>query len=481
MNNIIEEKRQHILQDSATATSQRELLDILENLLPTIDQLVFKEPLHGDIDFSVLAECGFNNIISVVFEPGDVTTIRNLPKQITRLHIANNLLTHLEDLPESLIDLNVANNGIKQLDLSALPNLTTANVANNELVSILLPPSIETLHCENNRLIELDLKGMDSLKTLNCNGNPLLSITNFQDTIQQFTMENNPAVEIKRTMQKDENDDIKTNVEVKQAIKHYFELKSQYEQTRKDKRTMLYEKEKAKGTSVKKRRELLQTIQIPCVYCGRSVNTLFTCKNRIYKAVCGDDKNPCAFHIEIYAGEYTNIHSMVNIFKNVTIENEREMIIKTKMDSLLNYQNETKSVKIFKRNLEEYNEISDYFNTIMLDYEELYFNKETDANIKRKMTRLFELQEKMRKMLSEYKKTNTEISSKSLTDIMLFYIQELLPEYKNLQELKYPFKEIEVTGTNDNPVFVLVQKSLEFNRMDYFYGKREPEIMAYVV
>ena len=479
MNNIIEEKRQHILQNSATATSQRELLDVLDNLLPTIDQLVFKEPLHGDIDFSVLSECGFTNITSIVFESGDVTSIRNLPNQVTRLHIDNNLLTHLEDLPESLADLHAVNNGLQQLDLSKLANLKSVNVANNQLVALLLPTNIETLSCENNRLVELDLNGMNSLKTLNCNGNPLLSINNLQDTIQEFNMENNPALEIRRQMNKDDNNaGIKTNVEVKQAIRHFFELKSQYEENRKDKQTAFYEKEKLKGTSAKKRRELLQGMKMPCVYCDRAVNTLFSCKNRVYKAVCGDDKNPCAFHIEIEAGKYTDVISMVNILKIVNIENERETIIKTKMDTLLNYQNETNAVKQFKHNLEEYNEINDYFKTILLDYEELYFNKETDAKIKRKMTRVFELQEKMRKMLEDYKKTNTEVV---LADIMLFYMQELLPEYKNLQELKYPFKEIEIKGTEDQPIYVVVQKPMESRRMDYEFGEREPQVIVYNV
>jgi hypothetical protein len=111
-NNFIQDRRQLILQDTTTATSQRELLDVLENLLPTIDELVFREPLHGEIDFAVLKDCGFNNITSIVFESGDVTSVRNIPAQVTRLQISNNLLTHLEDLPESLTVLDAASNGL---------------------------------------------------------------------------------------------------------------------------------------------------------------------------------------------------------------------------------------------------------------------------------------------------------------------------------------------------------------------------------
>jgi hypothetical protein len=271
---------------------------------------------------------------------------------------------------------------------------------------------------------------------------------------------------------------VKSNVQVRQAIKHFFELKSRYEENRKEILTRAFEKNKKKT----QRRKQQEDIKIPCIYCDRPVNTIFTCKNRLYKAVCGDTVNPCIFRIEIYAGEYTDIHSTLNILKYVSIEEQRQDIIKIKMDTLLNYESEQDSVRIFKETMKEYNEILSYFNKIISDYEELYFNKELDEKIKHKMKKTFDLHENMRKMIEDYNKTNIEVASKhSLTDIMNFYIEELLPEYRNLQELKYPFKEIIATGSVDNLIYKVVQKSLEFNRMDYNYGEREPEVIAYTV
>jgi hypothetical protein len=480
--NIIEEKRQNILKDTSTATCQREILDVLDNLLPTVDNLVFKEPLNGDVDLAVMSECGFNNVTSLVFESGNITSIRNFPRQITRLDIANNLLAHLEDLPESLIDLNVAGNGLQQLDLSYLKNLRTVNVANNQLVAIVLSPTIETLFCENNKLAELNLDGMDVLKTLNCNGNPLLSITNFQDTIENFTMETNPALEIRRKMDGHEPQMQKTNVEFKQAIRNYFEMKTKYEEEKKEKKTRIYERERAKKTSKKQIREILESAKMPCIYCERVVNTVFTCKDRTYKAKCGDEKNPCNLNIEIYAGEYADVKDMLISFKN-SLQYEREEIMKIKMDSLLNYyQTEQTAVKIFKKEIEQYNETMDYFKTLEKHYENLYFNKERDDKIKSKMIKIFNSQESMRKMLEDYKKTSIEVGThkKTISDIMLFYMQELLPEYKNLDILKYPFKEIQVHGSIEKPIHVLVQNSVQLNDIDYLIGK-EPGVIAYTV
>lgn len=477
--NIIEQKRQSIMENSSTASGKRELLDVLENLLPTIDELVFKEPMHGDIDFSVLTECGFNNITSIVFETGDVTNIRNLPNHITRIDIVGNLLTHLEDLPESLVDLNVSDNGIKRLDISALKHLKSLNIANNELVELILTPSIETLHCQNNKLVELDLEGMDTLHTLNCNGNPLLSITHFQDTIQNFIMENNPAVEIRRSMGKDDDEyqQNKINVEAIVAIHKFFELKKEYEENLREKKRVVYEREKEKRKSVKEIREIVQNVKIPCLHCGQVVNNSFTISDRTYRVKCGNTTNPCNLNIEIYAGKYMDMKYMLNYFKK-TVEEERENIIKVKMNSLLNYTSEKSSVKEFKNIIEEYNEILGFLQNAENDYNELYFNQDTNEKIKQKKARIFELQERMRKMLDDYKEKK-HVDKNRMADIMLFYKDELLPEYNNLQELKYPFKDIETKGEPQKPTFIVIQKSIGFNRVDYNYSGKEANVVSY--
>jgi len=473
--NILEEKRQHILQESSTASSQRELLDTLDNLLPTIDQLVFKEPLHGDVDFSVLTDCGFHNITSIVFESGDVTNIRNLPKQITRLHIANNLLTHLEDLPESLVDLNAAGNGLQQLDLSSLKHLKSVKVSNNELVSLVLSPSIETLLCQNNQLQVLDLDNMDALKTLNCNGNPLLTITNFQDTIENFFMENNPALEIRRKMDDSANSEKKgerIHVDVKEALQRYFQMKNEYEMRAKEDRRRLYERINRKHAKHAKHAKHVVGEFVPkCVYCGRNVGSIFTFSQRTYKAICGDRQNPCNFHIEIFAGNYVDLNYLLNFYRSM-VEEQREDIMKIKMDSLLNYKNEQKSVKKFKKNMEEYNEISETFERFKRDYDDIFFNKEIEEKIKQKTNRIFERQEKMRKMLDNLKHGD-------IHDIMLFYKEELLPEYTQLQQLKYPWAEI--LKDDNETTHTLLQKKMNIYYLDYEFGEKNPIVNAYIV
>jgi DNA repair ATPase RecN len=152
------------------------------------------------------------------------------------------------------------------------------------------------------------------------------------------------------------------------------------------------------------------------------------------------------------------------------------------MNSLLNYQNEKTAVKEFKDNIEEYNEISDYLQLVIRDYEELYFNKDTDAKIKQKKDNIFELQERMRKMLEEYKIADSS-NRASIKDIMTFYKDELLPLYNNLQEMKYPFKDVKIVRKypemEEYPMYFIIQKPISFNKIDYSYGKKESQVIAY--
>jgi hypothetical protein len=320
---------------------------------------------------------------------------------------------------------------------------------------------------------------MDALKTLNCNGNPLLTITNFQDTIENFFMENNPALEIRRKMDDSANSEKKgegIRVDVKEALQRYFQMKNEYEMRAKEDRRRLYERIKNKNAKHAKyaknsTKDVLAEFVPKCVYCGRNVGSKFTCSQRIYKATCGDRQNPCNFHIEIFAGNYGDLNYFIDFYRSM-VEEEREDIMKIKMDSLLNYKNEKKAVKEFKKNMEEYNEISDTFQRFKRDYDDIFFNKEIEEKIKQKTNRIFERQEKMRKMLDNLKDGD-------IRDIMLFYKEELLPEYTQLQQLKYPWAEI--LKDDNETTYTLLQKKMNIYELDYEFGEKNPTTIAYIV
>jgi Leucine-rich repeat (LRR) protein len=229
MNSFIEERRQNILEEKNTA--QQDVLDFLENLHPAVTELVFKEPLNGSIDFTILRECNFTNITSIKFVPGNITSIINLPNSITELSCPNNLLVDLDDLTnsggKSLVVLDIPENGLKHLDFKSLNNLKYLNINKNNFVDLRdLPSSLEILLCNNNKLKELDLEGVENLKTLHCENNPMLVISHYHYTITDLKMDNNSNLEQNETTSSDR--EITQSIEVNDAIRHFFELKNEY-------------------------------------------------------------------------------------------------------------------------------------------------------------------------------------------------------------------------------------------------------------
>jgi Leucine-rich repeat (LRR) protein len=149
---FIEEQRKNIIAENNTA--QSDFLDLLDHLNPQVSDIIVREPLSGDLDFTVLKECNFTNITSLQFASGNLTSLKNIPDGITKIICQDNLLIDLVDLPASLVELNVSGNGLKHIDWSKEMNaIKEVNVSRNQFSTLSeLPASLETLKCENNIL-----------------------------------------------------------------------------------------------------------------------------------------------------------------------------------------------------------------------------------------------------------------------------------------------------------------------------------------
>ena len=327
---MIDEQRENIIEeDSIHRTGQKDLLDFLENLLPTTDELILKSPLSGEIDFAILKDCHFDNVTAITLLPGEVTHVANIPSTILRLNLSGNKLKHLVDLPSKLIELNISKNGIEKLDLTNCKDLRILEASENELIDLKLPANIQQVYINSNRLRELNLDGLQQLNTLHCNANPLLSIRNFnEDTIRDFVMENNPVANIRRIT---DNESKNVDVDVSKAINSFYAMKRNYDHNASQIRQKIYNS-MPKRKQYEERKKAIQNVKIPCIKCGRPVNTTFSIKDKVYKVKCGDEKNPCELNLNVYAGHFTNdMHSMHSIISS-DLEEVKQNIIKIKMD-----------------------------------------------------------------------------------------------------------------------------------------------------
>ena len=83
-------------------------------------------------------------------------------------------------------------------------------------------------------------------------------------------------------------------------LHEYYRLKQEYEiKWKKIKRRI-----KNMNISKKEKRAQLKKKKVRCIQCKQPGGTLFTNKDGILKAICGNKEKPCKLHIEIKRGNW---------------------------------------------------------------------------------------------------------------------------------------------------------------------------------
>ena len=457
---FIEEQRRQILEENNTA--QTEFLDILEHLAPTETVIDVRVPLSGDLDLSILEKCNFTGITTIWFAPGNITTLRGVPKGVTKLVCASNYLTEISALPESLMDLDLRQNAIRSVE--GLPQgLKELNLSDNQIHALAeLPKDLEILRCENNRMKTLKLDGIENLRILKCGNNPLLVIEGVPDTLQEFDSDSDVVTEIRRTDKEGvEHENVTKKANYMECLHTFYELKRLYEdRVRKIKRDIF------KASKSKKEAKMKMALLKPkCLYCERPVGSIFKTESRTFTAHCGDSSHPCAFHIELFGGEYSRISDMLDKYRE-TVELVKQEIIVDKLNVLYRFISERDGVNLFKDNLDFYTTESVHLANIKKEYEDLYFSEEIDEKVQQKNAKILGIQHKIEELIQEYRNTeNPEI----IRDAMTLYDRELVPEINNLQLIRWQTREImqdEKTGK-----YELFQRNWRLGQIEYTFGE----------
>lgn len=426
--NIIDDEIQDILENNNRAQAQFE--NLLNSYSKETNEIIVKDPLHGELDLSVLVANGFLQVNKIVFGEGKLTQIENIPQKLPRiqvLHCTNNLLKHVENLPASLEELNLDGNELAELDISVLDNLKIVSLNNNRLTTLEnFPDTLEELHASSNQLTQLDFASAPLLKVVNVSENNILRIENLPDLITELNIDNNPDVEFVNSnlpiQPKDLQRGGKKQQDVYEALDKYFKLENKYKKNQ----------ERAK-TSKKS-----DTQKPKCVNCNRNVGTKFFKKDLHYMAICGDETSPCDLQIDIFMGEYNNVDEMIDVFKESTDESKVD-IIKQKLDTLFNYTSEEASIENFKQALDKYNVESGIYKDLLDEYNLNINNDVTKQLIAKYDKDLYIITEKIKVLISEYKETNNK---QLLTDATNMQLKELNPLIQKRRELAYPIMEI---------------------------------------
>jgi len=466
---FVEEQRNQILENGNTA--QSDFLDILEHLSPTESTIDVRVPLSGSLDLSVLSKCNFTGITALVFVAGDITSIQGIPEGVTKIICAENLLEDIPELPASLIELDLHKNAIREVPEGRLPQgLKTLNLSDNQIHTLAdLPKDLEVLKCENNRMKVLKLAGIIALRICLCGSNPLLVIENVPDTLEEFDSDTDIVVQIK---QKDNGDDEEAEITANynEALLRFFQMKNEYET-----RVFKAKRDIFKAAKTKKEAKMkIGLLKPKCSYCDRPVGSIFKTEGRKYIARCGDTDHPCAFHIELFGGEYGKVMDMMESYQR-TIEFTKQAIIKDKLDVLYRYISEEDGVEFFKDNLDYYTKQGVHLASLKKEYEDLYFNEETEEKVLTKRKKIAEIQDKLSELIQEYRGTeNLEV----LKDAIAIYDRELVPEINNMGLIQWQTREI--TENEETGMFELYQRPFRIGQLEYTFGEY-PRIVHYKV
>jgi len=457
--------------ESNMNNAQINLETYLDSLDPReTDSLEFDMELYGSIDFSILQDKGFKNVHTIVFlENGGVSELRNIPEGVTYLECSNQNLNSLENLPSSIREVKVNNNHIEKFSGKGYKNLNVLNISNNDLKELTdLPESLETLETQNNTLRKLNLKNSQLLKKLNVSNNPLMVVEYVPPSLEDIQMENNPFTEIVRTGEENKKGTQK-KVDFLDALYTYFKLKTNYERKSLEKKRNAFRK----GNTKKEGKRFAQQVGEPCIHCKHKDGTLFYTKNNTYYAKCGAKTNTCDLDIQIFKGDYYQLDEVMEMEKD-EIELKKENIIQLKMSNLFKYIDEQETNIRFKKDLEEFHQERDFHKETLKSYDQVYNNIERYADTQKKQEKVYEIQQEIGNLMTEYKETqNREV----LIAAMEIQKNDLLPALQNLRWLKYDVMDMEEDFKTKESL--LVQHEVSLQHKDIVLGK-DPKVIKFL-
>jgi hypothetical protein len=456
--NIINEERAEILTNNNNGQQSLEnfMKDIESN---NITEVVINIPLYGTIDLSFMEDDKYKYMRTLIFSEGKITDLIHVPRNITKLIIAKNLLIELNDLPSSLYYLNFSENYLKNIDLTRLNSLETLHGEKNHLETIKLSgESMQSLFLQFNQLKELDVKDFRELRELNVSNNPLIIVKNAEKLplLTEYISDNNhiskmstPIIDVN-----DEKEKVEL-IDYSIALNKYFSLKSRYESETKELLT--------KGDNPR------------CLKCKKKGGSLFSNKDMHYSLMCGNKNNPCSLKIKLFRGDFEQFETIIKICER-TVQQDKNDIIIQKLDSLFNYKSAEESVARFKELLEIYNENNMHYTNLLKDYNDIYHNEERLSKIKKINNEIYKVNQELQKAFDTYSETNNK---EILKEAMSKYVNDLMPEVHNLQKTKYEVSEIETIKLSENvEIYRLHQYEKHISNLFSIFSE-SPKVIAY--
>tara|TARA_A100001015_G_C15040444_1_gene739258 strand:+ start:2894 stop:3778 length:885 start_codon:yes stop_codon:yes gene_type:complete len=228
-------------------------------------------------------------------------------------------------------------------------------------------------------------------------------------------------------------------------IDNFYKLKAKYN----ERLSKIKQNIKNKETLTKKDKQMeFKNTQFKCINCNKPGGTLFEIKNNKLRAICGAT-NKCDLNINIDKNTYynirdekTNVEEQINLIKTD--------IIKTKLDFLFNYIEESEVIKEFNVQKEDLSIFSKGLVVTKKDYIEIVDNIEKNNLLKELIITLHKKIIQIKDLEKNYIETkNTQL----IEDIISIYKIDIIPLNKKIRNLKYSYYNI-VKDDKENNIII---------------------------
>ena len=260
-----------------------------------------------------------------------------------------------------------------------------------------------------------------------------------------------------------------------EAINEFYILKDKYE-------TSYYEKyvKSIVMSSQTKKQKRVAFSRLPkneCINCKRNVGTIFTVKYnkseyiRQFIAKCGDFQDPCPLDIQInYSARQTFSHDINFELNNV--DKLKLEIIKEKNNALFFNKD---VIKLFEEITAELKDIMELTGQTIETNILRNDNPEKHALIKKTIDEFGKgCIMPFKKMIQEFNETNNELI---LNQAINFYINEMMPKLKDIQELKYEVNFVEYYPQEQLFKLIQMPTSLESNENTF---KEDDKVVKFI-
>ena len=250
------------------------------------------------------------------------------------------------------------------------------------------------------------------------------------------------------------------------AFEHYYDLKNKYNKyIRKIKNRI-----KRLDISDREKKEMFKRQKIKCIHCKKPGGTIFTEKNRILKATCGNPTKKCKLHIEIKKSVTLFIPTALEKARK-NLEIIKQMIIKVKLAFLFDLENETQTTQTFEKYKKRFDEYFAYVTNLETMRQRLYHLNERLAEIEKDQLQLYIFNEEFKQIIENYKE---KPDPKLMTNAIELYINQIVPTEEKIQDNKYT--DIHIEPNEEENKFYLKSNIVDIRQKEEIW--KEGKVIA---